>query len=225
MINRSLPPQPAELPLPPQSRPRTGKLDGNLHLSSSSRLTAQGSTPSRPSTRGAVFLDRDGVMVEDVHYLSSPMQLRILPGVVQALRALQERYFVVVVTNQSGIARGLLTENDLLTIHSELFRRLSAEGAIVDALYYCPHLPEGSITEYRLECDCRKPKPGMLLRAQHEWGIDLDRSFIVGDAPRDIQAGHRVGVKGILLGKAETTLAEATLFAPDLISATRLILA
>ena len=153
-----------------------------------------------PEVRRSVFLDRDNVISDDVHFLTAVEHLRILPGVVGALRLLQEHFYLVVVTNQSGIARGLLTEGDLVGIHAELVRRLKDEGAHIDAIYYCPHLPEASVPGYGGECDCRKPKPGMLLRAARDWRIDLPTSFMIGDQARDVEAGRAANVRSILLG-------------------------
>jgi len=147
-------------------------------------------------------LDRDGVLIEDVHFLTKADQIRLLPGAARAIRRLQPSFLIIAVTNQSGIARGLLTEEDLMDIHSELFRLLAMEEVTVDALYYCPHLPEGVIPSYDVLCDCRKPNPGMLLRASKDFGIDLSRSYLVGDMPRDIKAGDAAGVKSILLNEA-----------------------
>lgn len=196
-----------------------------LHVLGNSRLVNQHPLIAQPVSRAAVFLDRDGVIVEDVHFLVSPSQLRLLPGVVQGLRALQEQFYIIVLTNQSGIARGLLTEDDLLAIHLALVQPLAAEGAILDAFYYCPHLPEATVLAYRAECNCRKPKPGMLLLAERDWGIDLSQSWIVGDATRDIEAGCAVGVKGIMVGNGKAALAGPHSCAPDLACAARLILA
>lgn len=165
------------------------------HLPDASRVR-DGSHP-----RVAVFLDRDGVLVEDVHHLRCPEDLRLRPGVTDALRALAPRFALVVVTNQSGIARGYFDEDDLLAIHERLTDALAEGGAIIDALYACPHLEE--------ECDCRKPAPGMLLRAAREHGLALDRSFLIGDAPRDAEAGRRAGVRSLLLEPRTTAWSEA----------------
>ncbi|MBI4505448.1 MAG: HAD family hydrolase [Chloroflexi bacterium] len=190
----------------------------------------EGSRFLRPATErqagaAAVFLDRDGVLLADVHFLRRPAQLRVLPGVPEAVRALQEHFALVVVTNQSGIARGLFGEEELLAIHAELARRLAIEGGVLDALYFCPHLPEGTVPAYRMDCECRKPKPGMLVRAACEWQLDLARSFMVGDAWRDVAAGRAAGVHSILLGSGEFQGTGAIAVAADLAQAARLILA
>lgn len=166
-----------------------------VHLPEGSRLR-EGEHPE-----AAVFLDRDGVLVEDVHFLRRPEQVRLLPGVADALRALAPTRTLVVVTNQSGVARGYFTEDDLRAIHVRLLEVLAAEGAFVDALYACPHLEAG--------CDCRKPAPGMILRAAREHGLALDRSVLIGDAPRDVEAGRRAGVRSLLLGAEMAGLSEA----------------
>ena len=209
----------------PESRPKIEAIDTYLHMPDNSRLGFQRALAMQPATRAAVFLDRDGVIVEDVHFLKSPSQLRILPGATQALRILQDQFYIIVVTNQSGVARGLLTEDDLLAIHLELVRCLAAEGAILDVLYYCPHLPEATVQAYQAACNCRKPKPGMLLRAKRDWGIDMVHSFMVGDTPRDIEAGCAAGVKGVMLGDGRAALPGAHGLAPDLARAVHLILA
>jgi D-glycero-D-manno-heptose 1,7-bisphosphate phosphatase len=196
-----------------------------LHLPDNSRFVFQRELARQPATRSAVFLDRDGVIVEDVHYLKSPAQLRILPGVAQALHTLQERFYIIVVTNQSGVARGLLTEDDLMAIHLALVQHLAVEGVVLDALYYCPHLPEATIEAYQAECSCRKPKPGMLLRAKHDWDIDMAHSFMVGNVPQDIEAGCAAGAKCILLSDGKAAFPGAHGLAPDLARAVPLILA
>jgi D-glycero-D-manno-heptose 1,7-bisphosphate phosphatase len=196
-----------------------------LHVPDNSRFASQRELARQPVTRSAVFLDRDGVIVEDVHFLKKPAQLRILPDAAQALRILQDYFYIIVVTNQSGVARGLLTEDDLMAIHLELVQRLAVEGAVLDALYYCPHLPEATVKVYEVECSCRKPKPGMLLQAKRDWDLDMAHSFMVGDAPRDIEAGRAAGVKCILLNDRSATLPGTYGLAPDLSRAVHLILA
>jgi D-glycero-D-manno-heptose 1,7-bisphosphate phosphatase len=196
-----------------------------LHVPDNSRFVSQRVLARQPVTKSAIFLDRDGVIVEDVHFLKSPAQLRILPGAAQALHILQDKFYIVVVTNQSGVARGLLTEDDLMAIHLELVQRLAVEGVVLDALYYCPHLPEATVQAYQVECDCRKPKPGMLLQAKRDWGLDMAHSFMVGDSSRDIEAGCAAGVKCILLNDGGTALPSTYGLAPDLAGAVRLILA
>ncbi len=152
-------------------------------------------------TNRAVFLDRDGTLIEEVGYAVRPEQIRILRGVARALARLAEaRYKLVVVTNQSGIARGLLTEQDLNLFHQRLDEQLELLGARVDVYYTCPHHPDPSEAkrpELAVDCDCRKPKPGLLLQAAQDLDIDLKASWMVGDMWRDIQAGQAAGVRTI----------------------------
>ena len=208
-----------------QPVPRVVAMGKYLHVPDNSRFVPPRVLARQPATSSAVFLDRDGVIVEDVHFLKSPAQLRILPGAAQALHTLQDQFYIIVVTNQSGVARGLLTEDDLMAIHLELVQRLAIEGVVLDALYYCPHLPEATVEAYQAECSCRKPKPGMLLQAKRDWGLDMAHSFIVGDTPRDIEAGCAAGVKCILLNDGSAALPSKYSLVPDLAGVVRLILA
>ncbi|MFB3882146.1 MAG: D-glycero-beta-D-manno-heptose 1,7-bisphosphate 7-phosphatase [Armatimonadota bacterium] len=151
-------------------------------------------------SRVAVFLDRDGTIIEEVNYLRSPDQLRLLPGSAAAIGRLNEAGLaVVVVTNQSGIARGMLTEADLALTNAALAQLLAQAGAHLDAIYFCPHHPEVGPAQYRRRCECRKPAPGMLLRAARELGLDLGRSFVVGDSTRDLLAGRAAGTHTVLV--------------------------
>jgi len=153
----------------------------------------------------AVFLDRDGTLIRDVGYLRSADQLALLPGVPHALKRLHDAgYLLVLVTNQSGVARGLFTEEDVRHTNQALQELLRKKGIELDALYYCPHLPEGTVTPYAQVCDCRKPAPGMLLRAAREHDVDLARSFMIGDSPSDVEAGRRAGCRTIQLPAPDT---------------------
>jgi rfaE bifunctional protein nucleotidyltransferase chain/domain len=146
-------------------------------------------------TRPAAFLDRDGVINFDVEYLHEWSAFRFLPGVVDALRDLQALgYRLIVITNQSGIARGMYTEEDYQALTARLNASLLSQGVRLDAVYHCPHHPDGCVAEYRHECDCRKPGTGMIAQALHDLDIDLTRSIIVGDKPSDIEAGIGAGV-------------------------------
>lgn len=141
------------------------------------------------------FLDRDGVINIDVAYLSRWEDFRFVPGTVEALRQLQTRgYQLVVVTNQSGIARGYYTEDDYLGLTRSMRDALAAEGVSLAGVYHCPHLPRAEVARYALDCDCRKPAPGMILRAAEELGADLPASILVGDKGSDIQAARAAGV-------------------------------
>jgi len=146
----------------------------------------------------AVFVDRDRTLIEDPGYLSDPDAVKLLPGVDLALKSLaQTGYKIVVVTNQSGIARGLITEQQLEKIHAELRRQLAERNAHVDAIYFCPFHPEGTVEKYAIDSDLRKPKPGMLLKAAVDIDIDLASSWMVGDSARDVEAGQRAGCRTI----------------------------
>jgi D-glycero-D-manno-heptose 1,7-bisphosphate phosphatase len=150
--------------------------------------------------RPAVFFDRDGTLNEEVEFLTAPEQMRLIPGAGRAVRAVNENGFLaLVISNQSGIARGLFTEADLIPIHAKFQQELAASGARIDRIYYCPHHPTAGIPPYRVDCDCRKPRPGMLHRAEEEMGVDLSRSYVVGDRIVDVLAGRNAGAKGILV--------------------------
>lgn len=151
--------------------------------------------------RKTVFLDRDGTMNEEVNYLHRPEDLKLIPGVPQAVRQLNEAGFrVVVVTNQAGVARGYYGEEDVKILHQYLNELLGTEGAHVDAFYYCPHHPEHGIGQYKQECSCRKPGIGMFEAADRDCPVDRTQSFMVGDKLIDTEAGRRFGVRSILVG-------------------------
>ncbi len=147
----------------------------------------------------AVFFDRDGVLNRDVGYLHRPEQLEWMPGALELIRLLKERgYLVIVVTNQSGVARGYYDEAAILALHHRMNADVSRVGGHIDALYHCPHHPEGVVEAYRGSCRCRKPEPGMLEQAFADWTIDRSRSFLVGDKPSDLAAASAVGLPGLL---------------------------
>ena len=179
--------------------------------------------------RRAVFLDRDGTVNAEVDYLSDPEQLVLLPGAARAIARLNRAGFAtVLITNQSGVARGLFDEARLAQIHDRLRELLAAEGAHLDAIHYCPHHPKLGEPPYRLDCDCRKPQPGMLRRAAEELGLNLERSWSVGDAPRDLEAAAALGVPGILVASGKPVTEEIAgryPVRPDLASAVEQILA
>lgn len=158
----------------------------------------------------AVFLDRDGVINQDPpHYAHRIDQLEIIPRVAEAICLLNEADFkVIVVSNQSGIARGYYREEDTITFNQAIRDQVGRKGAIIDAFYYCPHHPEAKIEKYRTACKCRKPSPGMLIRAADDFSIDLTRSYLIGDKVSDIEAGMNAGCKTILVltghGKEES---------------------
>jgi D-glycero-D-manno-heptose 1,7-bisphosphate phosphatase len=150
--------------------------------------------------RPAVFLDRDGTMIEDVGYLDALDRIDYYPWTVDAIRMLNRAGLpVVVVTNQAGIARGFFTDAFVQETHRAIAARLAAGGARVDAYYYCPHHPGGRIPAYAQSCDCRKPGPGMIHQAAKDLGLDPARSFVVGDTWLDIGLARAVGARGILV--------------------------
>jgi len=153
-----------------------------------------------PRRRRAVFLDRDGTVAEEVGYVNHVSRVRLLPESAEAIRRIRGAGFlVVVVTNQSGVARGYFEEPLVLQANQRLRDLLGDQGAVLDAIYYCPHHPREGSPPYRQECDCRKPRPGMLLRAAREHGIDLPRSYMVGDGIVDVEAGRAAGATSILV--------------------------
>ena len=153
-----------------------------------------------PTNHPAVFLDRDGTMIEDVGYLDRLQRLKLFPYTIDVIRLLNRAGFkIVVVTSQAGIANGVITEAFVQDAHGEIGRRVAAAGGRIDAFYYCPHSPTAVVDKYRTECDCRKPKPGMIHTAQRDLSLDLSRSFGVGDRWRDIEMVQAAGVTGILV--------------------------
>ena len=147
----------------------------------------------------AVFIDRDGTINEEKEYLYRTDDFAFIPGAPQAIRRLNEAGFlVIVVTNQSGVARGYYTEEDVHLLHRHIASQLELFGARVDAWYYCPHHPTGR-GSYALPCRCRKPLPGMLLEAARRFDIDLDASVMIGDKLVDVEAGTAAGCRPILV--------------------------
>lgn len=147
----------------------------------------------------AAFFDRDGVINRDVGYLYRIEDLRFLEGAREALAYLAGLgYKIIIVTNQSGIARGYYTVADMEKLHAYMIREIEAAGGRVDRIYYCPHHKEGKVREYAIDCQCRKPKPGMVLRALEEFDLDVSKSFLIGDSVRDIEAAESAGIKGFL---------------------------
>ncbi len=199
------------------------RLEGNIHLPSypdGGRPVRPGPGPSRP----AVFLDRDGVIVEEVGNVTHPDQLRVLPGVPEAVARLQERYLVIVATNQAAVGMGLITEDGLLEVHREMAGRLYSRGAFLDGICYCPHRPGAALPAYDVQCGCRKPQPGMLVTAGARWGVDMSRSFMVGDRQGDMDAARAAGVRGIRVGGGAARQHRGALSAPDLPAAAEIIL-
>ncbi len=154
----------------------------------------------------AVFLDRDGTLIANRHYGSDPDQIELLDGVVEGLVALRGAgYKLLLVSNQSGVARGYFDEGAVARMHDRLQRMLNRHGAALDGLEYCPHHPDGIAYPYAVECSCRKPAPGMLRRAARKHGVNLSASWMVGDIEADIEAGRRAGAHTVLVGPEKST--------------------
>ncbi len=148
----------------------------------------------------AVFLDRDGTVNRQVEYLSEPEQLELISGASQGIKMLRDAGFrIIVVTNQSGVARGFFDEERVNNINSTLAQMLEDKGAIVDAWYYCPHHPSAGHGKYRMDCSCRKPAPGMVEQACREYGLDMSASFMVGDTLSDMKLAWNCGMRAVLV--------------------------
>jgi D-glycero-D-manno-heptose 1,7-bisphosphate phosphatase len=148
----------------------------------------------------AVFIDRDGTLIEEAGYLNRLDRLTFFPFTVDAVRQLNRGGFtVLVITNQSGIARGIVSEDFVAAAHRYISERLEAGGAHADGFYYCPHHPDGIVEALRVACDCRKPKPGLLRRAAEDLDLDLSRSFTIGDRWQDVEAGLAAGTRNVLV--------------------------
>lgn len=156
--------------------------------------------------RRAVFLDKDGTLVEDVPYNVDPAKICLTPGAGSGLRRLAQAGFaLVVVSNQSGVARGYFPESALTAVEARLRELLQAEGAQLDGFHYCPHHPVGKVPEYARSCSCRKPAPGLVLAAAQQLNLDLRQSWLVGDILDDIEAGRRAGCRTVLLNTGHET--------------------
>ena len=186
------------------------------------------------SAQIGVFIDRDGTLNQERDFICKAEDFELIPGAAGAVRKLNSRGVpTCVISNQSGVARGYLTEGDLLLIHVKLRVELEKENAWVDRIYYCPHHPTGAVPPYNIECDCRKPGPGMMRRGGRELDIDLTRSFVVGDKTTDVQAGKAVGATSILVltGYGRSSFAEiknerisADYVAPSIVEAVEYII-
>ena len=175
---------------------------------------------AEPGVRKACFLDRDGVVNVDVGYLHRAEDFAFVPGAVSALARLQAAgWALVVVTNQSGIARGFFTEADFQRLTGHMRATLAAAGIQLDAVLHCPHLPDATVPAYRQVCACRKPAPGMLLQAAATLGLDLAASVLVGDKASDIAAGRAAGVGHCVLVESGHAVSAASRAAADAVYA------
>ena len=177
----------------------------------------------------AVFMDRDGTINEEVGYLSRLDLLKLIPGTPEAIRLINEAGMItVVVTNQSGVARGYFSEDFVETVHRRINEMLQEQGARIDRFYFCPHHPVYGNGPYKIACSCRKPESGLFLRASEELDIDLARSYVVGDMLKDIDAGKRVGARGVLVrtgyGQNITQTDKPVYIAEDVLDAVKWIL-
>jgi len=183
----------------------------------------------------AVFIDRDGAICKEVGYLRDPSQFQLIPGASDAIRLFNRSGLkTIVVTNQSGVARGYFSEDMIAEVHRTMSNTLGEQGAYLDGIYYCPHHPQGIVDHYRKTCDCRKPATGLLKRAAFDHAIELSRSYLIGDKLTDMECAYRAGVKAILVltgcGAEErrtmTTprLEEPAFIAADLLDAARWII-
>lgn len=169
--------------------------------------------------RRALFLDRDGTLVQPRHYPTRPEDLCIYAGVGAELRRFQEAGFrLVVITNQSGLARDLFTSADLQRMHEHLIAELARSSVRLDGIYHCPHHPDGVIPDLSVRCGCRKPEPGMLFRAAADLGLDLQRSWVVGDILDDVEAGNRAGCRSILVDLGTEPPPDRPARRPDLVA-------
>ena len=179
----------------------------------------------------AVFIDRDGTLIVERGYITVPDGVELIPGAAAAVARLREAgWKVFVVTNQGCVAKGMITEDELGLIHFRMISLLGEAGAEVDGVYYCPHHPDGDQIDYAVDCDCRKPRPGLLERAAGEHDVELAESVMIGDTLRDLEAGRAAGVRGVLVltGHGAKTASEehgADHVAPDLAAAVEWLLA
>jgi D-glycero-D-manno-heptose 1,7-bisphosphate phosphatase len=154
----------------------------------------------------AIFIDKDGTLIPDVPYNVDPSKIRLVDGAAIGLRKLKELgYMLIVISNQSGVAHGYFPENALRIVEHKLQLELQSEGIQFDAMYFCPHHPAGIIDAFVKDCDCRKPKPGMLFNAAKDFQIDLSQSWMIGDILNDVEAGNKAGCSTILINNGNET--------------------
>ena len=156
--------------------------------------------------RKAIFIDRDGTLIKDIPYNSDPALIQLEYYAGEMLYELKRKnYFLIVISNQPGLAKGLFKIEDLYKMQLEIRRQLLRYNAQLDGFYYCPHFPDAVIKEYAVDCDCRKPKPGLLLKAARDFNIDLNASWMIGDILNDVEAGNIAGCKTILIDNGNET--------------------
>lgn len=154
----------------------------------------------------AIFLDKDGTLIFNVPYNVDPALIMLQDNMVKGLRTLQEEGFMlIVVSNQSGVAFDYFEEKELLQVKQKMEMLLEREGLKLDGFYYCPHHPDGVVEDYTMNCDCRKPAPGMLLKAAEEFNIDLSQSWMIGDILNDVEAGNRTGCRTVIIDNGNET--------------------
>lgn len=158
-----------------------------------------------------IFLDRDGTIIKEKNYIKRPSQVEMFPTAIRGLLLLKKAgYRFIVISNQSAVARGLITEQELQKVNQHIRNLFRKHGITFAGIYCCPHHPEGIIKRYRKNCSCRKPKPGLLRQASQDFGINLKKTFIIGDSLRDLEAGKKVGARTILVltGQGRKTLSK-----------------
>ena len=157
-------------------------------------------------TNKAIFLDKDGTLIEDVPYNVDPTKIRFLPGALEAVKRLhQDGFQIFIISNQSGVARGFFKEEDLKKVEQHIRNKMAEVGVPLAGFYYCPHYPEGKVEAYAVTCICRKPRPGLLFKAAREHDINLDKSWMIGDILDDVEAGRRAECSTILLNNGNET--------------------
>ncbi len=197
------------------------------------KKSAVSATANNKEPRPAVFLDRDGTIIEEVGYIDTPEKVRLLPGAVEAIGIFRQlQCWVLVLSNQSGVARGFFPESRVAAVNAHLQQLLRLQGVEVDAFYYCPHHPEAHLPAYRIQCECRKPRPGMIQQAMRDFPVIPSRSVIIGDRYSDVEAGKQMHLTAILvrtgyganeyaLYRTDTARIQPDFVAADLLEAAR----
>lgn len=181
--------------------------------------------------KNAIFIDKDGTLIRDIPYNTDPDKIALEPYADVALQLLSgQDYALVVISNQAGIAKGYFPESDMQQVITKVKSLLATAGVTLDGFFYCPHHPEGAIAAYTLECSCRKPEPGMILKAAEILDIDLSQSWMIGDILNDVEAGNRAGCRSLLINNGNETIWELNksrlpaYAASDLLDAARFII-